>query len=73
MSFKEEPKPDNYLCTLTTGRDIFKGDVVFRTELQTHAIADYIWVDSDGDRYLCFEEMGNAWIDGPLNGEQRLK
>ena len=72
-STKERHHDENYLCTLTNGRDVYRGDRVYRTELQEFAIADSIYMDSDGDRYLCFKPYGNAWIDGPLNGTQRIR
>lgn len=73
MVGKERHHDENYLCTLENGRDVYRGDQVYRIELQEFAIADSIYVDSDGDRFLCFEPYGNAWIDGPLNGTQRIR
>jgi fido (protein-threonine AMPylation protein) len=70
---KEQFRKDNYLCTLQNGREVFKGDSVYRIELKIYVTADSIFVDRNENRYLCFEEGGNAWIDGPYNFGQMLR
>lgn len=73
MSNKQALRSNNYLCTLHNGREVHKGDTVYRTDLNLHVTAEDIYVDSDGDRYLVFEEGGNAWIDGPMPAQQKLR
>jgi hypothetical protein len=70
---KEILRAINYLCTLDSGREIFKGDKVWRTAEGYEVTAQCIYTDKDGDNYLCFEEGGNAWISGPFNGHQQLR
>lgn len=73
MSNKQVLHTESYLCTLKNGREIHKGDTVYRTDLKLDVTAEDIYVDSDGDRYLVFEEGGNAWIDGPMLAQQKLR
>jgi len=73
LTTKEQWRKDNFLCTLSNGRDVFKGDKVYRTELKVTVTAESIYEDCDGDRYLTFEEAGNAWIEGPDAGIQKLR
>jgi hypothetical protein len=70
---KEMLREENYLCTLENGREVFKGDKVYRTELKVTVTAEGMFIDGDGDTYLTFDEGGNAWISGPYNGEQLLR
>jgi hypothetical protein len=73
LTTKEQHRKDNYLCTLQNGREIFKGDSVYRTRFKRNVTADSIYVDKDGDIYLCFEEGGNAWVEGPSDNDQGLR
>ncbi len=51
-----------YLGTLPNGREVFEGDMVYRTVLQEDGIAKSIYVDPDGDEFLTFEDGGNALV-----------
>lgn len=51
-----------FLCTLPNGRDVYCGDKVWRTELRKDVTAISIFIDWEGDEYLCFEEGGNALV-----------
>lgn len=72
MTNKEKLKSENYLCTLATGREVYKGDSVYRTAIKIDGIAHQMYIDRDGDRYLVFEDGGLAWVDGPLNDRQQM-
>jgi hypothetical protein len=70
---KEQYRNENYLCTLENGREVYKGDTVYHSSAGLDKVAAAIYIDLDGDRYLCFEDYGDAWIDGPSNFGQNLR
>lgn len=51
---------------------VYKGDVLYRTELMKFVTAESIYMDCDGDEYLCFKEGGNVWFQGPYNTNVKL-
>lgn len=58
--------------TWVEGKPVYRGDVLYRTELRKTATADSAFTDADGDTYLSFKEGGNAWICGPYNTACKL-
>lgn len=64
-----------FLCTLPNGRNIHCGDKVYRTELRKEVTASSMYIDHEGDEYLCFEGGGNALVKAvtPFSQGQEIK
>ena len=51
------------ICKLPNGRKIYKGDKVFLTIEQKEVTAKACYFEDDGDKFLTFEEGGEALVE----------